>query len=355
MLFFKITKTITEDILQLLKKNIIGTPKTGMRYQHYEVSKKIAHIKNPYYVNLFHHQKLIGTCTFCSRTTFNVSKSFHSYYIRYFTFSDKFRTTHSTIKSSKTRKTIIRNEVNQVLEGLEFDSSKPVFFHYAYVDPRNTRSAKLCTEFGFEAVRQFSTIIFHRINPKDIDATTMLINEAEVKDMKSLLYDFYKTYTMFSTENLFDQGNYYVIKDANNTILAGVQANPDHWKILELPGKMGAFTLKAFSILPFLKKVINKDYHFLTIEGVYYKKGNEKQLEILIESLLAIYKLNSAMMWADTYSDLYQKLHSLDLGIVSKINQEVKADIMCKYVGFEHSEIAIFKQNPAYISGIDLT
>lgn len=356
MFFLKAQKIITNDVTDLLSQNIIGTPNKGMLYQHLEVLKKINRIPNPFIINIFHNKKILGTCTFCKRETVNIGKTITSFYIRYFTFSDKYRTSGNNPDSVNAKNTKIRNEIKSLLKGDQLEcNSLSEFFHYAYVDPRNIRSLKLCNEFGFINVRQFTTIVFHRINPKPNFDIQQVNSEDEIEIIQNLLNAFYKNYTMFSFENLFGIGTYYVIKDSEGTVLVGVQANPDRWKILELPGKMGKLILTVFSRTPFLNSIINKNYKFLTIEGVYIKEGCEKYFEKLVEGLLSKYNLNSAMFWSDTDTQLYKSLKLIDLGLVSKINHEVTANVICKFIGMDSTQIEIFKQNPAYISGIDIT
>jgi hypothetical protein len=353
--FLKIFHSPSNEIISLLKENVIGTPGLGMLYQHLEVQKKIDHIDDPYYVSLNKNDFTIGTCCFCSRNTLNNSNSIHSFYIRYFSFKEKYRTKSISQRTGITRNSKLREELLALLSGKNLGrDTTDKFFHYAYVDPRNLRSALLCKEFGFEPVRKFSTIIFNRLDPKEYKSVVEIL-PMQLNEVKELLKAFYKDYNMFSFENLFNSRKYYVIKDDKGKILAGIQAEPDHWRIHEMPGLSGKIILHVLSYIPYLNRLFNKDYRFLTLEGLYYAPGCEKYLEILIESLLAKYKLNSGMIWVDADSILYKILRSLNLGLVDKLNKEVMADVICKFIRFDKTEIDRFKSNPAYISGTDLT
>lgn len=353
--FFQILKSPTKELLEILNNNIIGTPGHGMLYQHLGVSNKIGKISDPYFVNLVRKENIIGTGCFCNRLTMNNGKVIPAFYIRYFSFKEKYRRATTTErKKKKTEGRLLRKEINQLLTGRELgiDVQKK-FFHYAYVDPRNSRSLLLCNEFGFEKIREFSTIIFNRLCPRKFKNIEVIEGHLE-ETIKELLKEYYADYNMFSFENLFVGRRYYVVRVAGE-IVAGVSVNPEHWKIHSLPGILGQLLLNCFSALPFFNRIINKDYRFLTLEGIYCKEGHEKSLEILIESLLAQHKLNSAMIWADIESNLYKTMKMLNLGLVSKLNKEVKASVLCKFIHFDEKEIKIFKDNPAYISGIDLT
>ncbi|MBY0427226.1 MAG: hypothetical protein K2Q22_16445, partial [Cytophagales bacterium] len=311
--FLEIRKAPSEELLELLNNNIIGTPGHGMLYQHLGVHNKIHKIANPYYVNLVRGDKIIGTACFCSRNMNNAGLNLPAYYIRYFSFKHLFRR-KSISEKSVTGNSALRAEIKSVLtgEGLEKEAQE-TFFHYAYVDPRNIRSLVLCNEFGFEPVRQYTSLIFNRIHPKT-HAEAALVTPSEEDNIKTLLAEFYKEYTMFSFENLFNGRPYYVLKDSTGRIVAGVQVNLDRWKIYSLPGLSGKIILNTFSKVPYLNRLFNTNYRFITLEGIYYSKGAERCLEVLFESLLAQYKVNSALICLDADSDLYRALKSLKLG-----------------------------------------
>jgi hypothetical protein len=352
--FLRIIRHPDEALLRLLDKNIIGTPGHGMRYQHKGVSDKINKIADPFFVHLSRNSNLIGTCCFCKRTSQNAGKTISAFYIRYFSFRHGYRRKYITTKPLQ-RSSLLRKEIAAMLQGEHFGIVSPQkFYHYAYVDPRNVRSASLCEEFGFETVRNYTTIIFSRINPKIENQITELSVE-ETGMMRTLLTGFYQTFNMFSFENLLNGRKYYTIRDSENKILVGAQVNPDNWKIHSLPGFSGTLILNFFSYLPVLRKLINKNYRFITVEGIYFADGHENVLEKLFIGLLAQYHVNSAIMVVDADSDLYKKLRSLNLGLVDKLNKEVKGNVICKFFNFGNPDKESFMNKPAYISGIDVT
>ena len=65
--FLRIVRSPTEEVLEILNNNVIGTPGHGMLYQHLRVGDKITRIAAPYFVNLISGTKTIGTCCFCRR------------------------------------------------------------------------------------------------------------------------------------------------------------------------------------------------------------------------------------------------------------------------------------------------
>ncbi len=353
--FFTILKFPSKILVELLKKNIIGTPGKSMLYQHLEVQKKLNFISDPYYVNLSKGDDVIGTCCFCSRSTLNSSRLINSFYLRYFTFKSSYRTKFRVASKIARKQSFLRKEINQLLDGDGLgDRASGSFFHYAYVDPENYRSALLCNEFGFEPVRTFSTVIFHRMNPQP-NLKIEKISTAHISQVKEILTNFYKGYNMFSFENLFRLSDYYIIRDDNGNMVAGAQATPDNWKVLELPGINGKIILNLFSSLPYFSKLIKKKYRFISLEGIFVTPGHEKVLEQLFESLLSINNRNSAMLWLDRDTQLYRTIKSLKLGVLNTINKEVTANVICRFQNIDDDNKIIFKNNPAYISGIDLT
>jgi len=351
----KILKSPTDELLQILNNNVIGTPGRSMLYQHLGVNKKIDLIANPYFVNLVKDGKIIGTCCFCKRTTTNNDYKIQAFYVRYFSFKDAYRRKTATEKRPG-RTGTVRREIESLLSGngLEINSSEK-FFHYAYVDPRNTRSVLLCKEFGFESIRQYTIIVFNRLVPKYDENFQILETTSKDEKISQLLNEFYKGLNTFSTENLSDERKYYFVKDEHDQVVAGVQANPDRWKIFSLPGITGKLLLNTFTHIPILNRLFNKTYDFLALDGIYYVRGSENILEKLLESLLRKFNVNSAIAVVDPESHLYTTLKSLRLGLVDKLNKEVRGDVICRFSNLSEEEKQQFRSKPAYISGIDVT
>lgn len=348
--FLKINKSPTSELLELLNNNVIGTPGQGMLYQHFGVVDKMNSISNPYFANLRKNDRIIGTCCFCKRTDGNLI----SFYIRYFSFRSKFR--RKIIKEEQpNRRSELRNEIESLLlgNGLEVNP-KEKFFHYAYVNPRNTRSVRLCKEFGFESVRQYTTIIFSRFFPKASNETEIVETSADNKEIRDILADFYKNFKTLTTENSTGR-KYYYVRNSDGIIVAGVQVNPERWSIYSLPGPKGKLILNTFPYLPLLNRLVNTDYRFLTLEAIFVKSGFEKVLEKLFESLLFKYRVYSAITLVDSQTELYITLKSLDLGLANKINKETRGDVIFRFNNFTQEEKHQFLNHPVYISGIDVT
>lgn len=346
-----IDKEPSPDLIKLLEENIIGTPGKGMLYQHCKVPEKISGIADPYFVSIQKDNTVIGTCCFCKRTTLNNGKPIESFYIRYFSFKSSYRRKNPSVNPSKLANSQIKNEVSQILAGKGLTDDK--FFFYAYVDPANERSVRLTKSFGFHPIREFSTVLFSRFLPKCHSRVTKAAS-GDINSIVTLLKEQYQRYNMVSFDQV-SENNYYIIKDGAGNIMAGLQANIEHWKILDLPGTSGKFMLKILPYIPVIKKLFQPDYRFLTYEAIIIKKGREADLSLLFESVLAMNNLNSAIMWADTGSPLYDQIKSIKQGALNLFYKNTKAQVMAKFINIDNSEIRALKRAPAYISSYDLT
>ncbi|HYC87390.1 MAG TPA: hypothetical protein VEB86_19290, partial [Chryseosolibacter sp.] len=125
--------------------------------------------------------------------------------------------------------------------------------------------------------------------------------------------------------------------------------------INSLPGFKGNLMLRTFGALPYLNRLVKRTYEFLALDGIFVLPGFENVIEGFFENLLHRYAVHSAIMIADADSSLYCFLRSLNLGLIDKINKEVRGHVICKFYKFSAVEIDVFKSRPAYISGIDVT
>jgi hypothetical protein len=325
-----------------------------MCYQHTQVARKIEGIADPYFISLKRGDQTVGTCCFCFRRVSVAGNWIPAFYIRYFAFLDQFKRTPRE-RSVGQRTSALRQEIAMLLETDAWARSSGGYFHYAYVDPRNLRSARLCRAFGFEQVRRYSTFMFTRFTLRSDVRPESLEGHDALADMKQRLAYFYAGYTMFNTENLFRDGQYFVLRNSKGEVVAGVQATPDCWQVRSLPGRYGKFLLSLVSNLPLLHRVMGHRYTFLALEGIYHADGCQADLQRLIEALLTRYQVHSAITVADKDSTLCQTLTTLDLGIVQKIMRNAGGDVICKFVNVPEEVSAIIRTRPAYISATDVT
>ena len=230
-------------------------------------------------------------------------------------------------------------------DGLDFNEKLVL---YAYVDADNIRSKRLIDEFGFRKAGEFNVIAFSRLFPK-FDSRVYELEPAHQNVMKSLLLDFYKDELLVLTEKLFERGTYFILKKKSE-IVCGVQAIKDSWVIKELPGIAGKIMMKIVPRLPLLNRLFNPHYKFVFLESIYCKAGHEKELEVMLQSVLAHSKLHAGVICMDPKSKLYSTIKSLNLGLTHKIMGENRNDVVLK----THDRSIINSIAPFYISGYDV-
>jgi hypothetical protein len=345
----------SHELKVLLRNNIIGTPGKGMLYQHTTAAVKLKGMTKAYFVHLVRMAKIIGSCTFSVRQTSNNSIIYDSVYLRYFLFDQKIRRNSSRLVNKPM--TGLRKMLEDLLDGDRF-SLNHKHFYYAYYDPTNERSVLFCRQFKFEEVRTFESILFTRVVAKAALPKNRRVTEivgAERNGMRRLLEKYYRSYSMFSFENLFTSGRYFVIKNESDEILAGVQVLSDAWKLLSLKPPFGRLKLALLSKLPYVSRVVSQNLSFLSVEGIYCKEGYARDLEQLLEHVLSIHKTHVAMTFVDEHSELKAIFEKMDLGVMGRANKGNKGKLICRFQNFSDEEKIGFRTRPAYISAIDLT
>jgi hypothetical protein len=341
----KITQQADDQLISLLEENIIGTPGASMLYKHADVRKKVLGIGDPYFCNLAIRDKIYGTVCFCGRTVKNLGREQRAFYVRYFTFLNEFRSSHEQNRRGK--KSRVREEVAMLMDGHGLVEQEDLLL-YAYVDAENTRSGRLIEEFGFTNVGTFHTIPFSRFSPKD-DPQVEKLDEEKTAHFTRELSDFYKGYQLVCFDNLKSSGNYFVIR-VNGKVVCGVQAIPDQWEILSLPGISGRVMMHLIPKMPGLKRLFNPKYRFVFLEAIYCIPGYEDLLAILLESVLARHGAHSGIICLDSGSELYQSFKKIPMGITHKIMGEKQIEIIVK------SDVKNITKSdaPFFVSGYDV-
>lgn len=347
--FLEVQSNPSEQIESLLTSNVIGTPGLSMLYQHLGVTQKLYHITKPHFVSILRKDTIVGTCCFCERNF----ESTTGFYVRYFAFHDGFRLKGIPVQHNQKKGSILRAEINDLLNGKGLLEKEKPFFHYAYVDPRNPRSGRLCEEFGFIPVRKYTTRLFSRLWPKPHSYLVVKQLPAKNEKIRTLLTSFYHNYSQVSFENL--NKTYYYVEDEAGEIIAGVQVNPDAWRVLTLPGPNGKMLLNIFDRMPLISRLLSKRFQFLSVEGIYFKEGKEHIFEHLLEALLHRNSLHTAVMVVDTDSSLCRLTQQINLGLLAKISPEVYGDVIVRYQHADERLIQLHRNQPSYISVHDVS
>jgi len=364
----KVERDPAQDIIDHLKNTTIGTP-GKLLYKLTGVEEKIRLLETCYFLVLRKSGRLLGTMGFVLRNTYNNNILYSSWHIRYFSIRAPLRTRIHKKKSHHKRissgdylggdnilRVILKeyfDQPNRLIS--KFSGQNQKTFLYAYIERENVRSMLFSDQMDFKKVRCFSAILFSRLNPR-VHPGVQRIKEGEKPGMLSLLRSFYRGYNMYTEKYIFYNNNYYILK-VGNEIVAGVQTNPETWEIINKPGFPERILFMIMHRIPGILRFFDPDnFRFAAIEGIYYKKGYEKYLLPLFESVCALTRTHFALAWLDTASPLTMTINKLGhQGFFSKIIKKVEADVIIKFINFSEKEKESFRNNPVYISCFDVT
>ncbi len=339
----------SEALIDLLKNTLIGSE--GTLYQLLDTPTKIVKLKNSHFFSLVRADKLLGTFTICKQEINLLGRTHNSYYIRYVAFDSKFQ---GGLKKGKSDGGLHRF-FKDFFETSTFDASPASggkSIYWAYIDPDNLRSINLNNRLGFEQIGSFKTTVFSRVKSKN--KCVERIKPEDKSEVLKLVTSFYDSFQFLTTESLFFDDNYFVLR-VNGEIVCGIQANPVHWKIKNLPGLSGRILIKIAPFIPRIRKLIQPNNHrFLATEGLFWKDGFEHKLAELFEGVLAITGHHSLLIWSDCGHDILEK-SEVNWGFIQKMKKNNTVAIMVKLNGYSQQELADLKKAPKYISGFNVT
>ncbi len=219
----------------------------------------------------------------------------------------------------------------------------------------NERAKDLVHKAGFEYIRSFLTVAFSRFNPV-ADTRVSLIREDEIQEMRELLSNYYRDYSLFTADYAFYGNRYYVLKDGDE-IVAGVNAFPASNEIYNIPGIWGWVMMKVLPFIPLFRRLFKPGiFHFLVFDAIYCKKGKEALLYKLLESVCASEGFHTGLMWLDDRSEMYDKIRTSGrLGALNRMLNAKPGLVYIKFVNLTREEQEKFYDAPAYVSGFDFS
>jgi hypothetical protein len=351
------------DVKQLIYNTILGSPE-GIRYRLLDTKKKLQEIDPLQFFPIRKDDNLLYVMALAERVTQYKEKVFNTYYIRYVTFNEKYATSEKKqdANSSSGRKlgnSFMKRAMQKHAENFPFsipsegaDPEKKLY--YAYVEESNFRSLDFTT-FFFERIRTFSVLTFSRVFPKK-DKRVSLVGANETGSVKQIISSTYKNYSFFFIEDEDIQNDYYVLREKGE-IIAGVKVEKARWKIEQLPGFLGKILIRMLPYFPIFSRLIKPGvFEFLTFDTIFCSPGKEHVLPGLFQSVCAIKKVYSAMIYVDAQTELYRKLLKLKkMGILSKLFTDTKGAVLARFVNFSPEEKKYFYTSPVYLSGYDLS
>jgi hypothetical protein len=365
-LSISVEKEPSEDVRELLSDTVLGTP-GKFRYRHTSFHSKLPFLGQIYFLVLKKSGRLLGCIAFSRRETSGPQGTLPAWYIRYFSIRTTLQVKSQKLKRKEKRQKKKSRGDNLLKQTLQQFFDDPVRLDevlgnhsggqpvYAYVEKENLRSWNFTEIIGFETVGCIHTTLFSRFRPK-MDPHVQQLSEKDKKGVLTRLREFYKDHALYTQQNLFYGGHYLVWKENGETV-AGCQANPEAWKLLDDPGLLNKLFFKVLLRLPILSRRFDPGFlKFVAIEGIWYKDGFEKRLLKLFESACAHHGLYLAMIWLDSRSPVFQTIHRIGrLGILDKVINPAIGDIRIKFNHCTEEEKQYYYDHPAYISCFDMT
>jgi hypothetical protein len=354
-----------EGMLDILNHAVQGS-EGGLRFSLQNIAARIAAYGDQIrFVSLYRKNQVTGTVGSCFRISGQGRLRYHTSYIRYLAFQSVYQ---SDPGWRRRRKEIIRPEKDdrfkeKTLEifskphllGISNVSEEDKHIMYAFIESMNERSKNLVNQAGFEYIRSFLTVAFSRFSPKT-DPRVSKLAEPEKEEMESLLLDYYKDYSFFSTDHSFFGENYFVLRE-NGSIVAGVCAIPSSYKVYDMPGIWGWVIMKVLPGLPYFRRLFRPgEFRYLVFDSIYCKPGKEKLLGNLFESACAINGFNTGLTWLDDRSILFDKLRTgVRMGALNRMLNAKPGLVYTRFINMNDEEKDCFFEAPAYISGFDFS
>jgi hypothetical protein len=361
----KISDFANEGILGILSHAVQGS-EGGLRFSLLNIGPRIAAYKDQIrFVSLYKKNVITGTVGSCFRISGQGSLRYPSSYLRYLAFQSTYqsdprrrRRNKALIKQEKDdnfkQKTLEIFSKPHILE-LEnvFEGDKHVM--YAFVESMNERSKNLVSQAGYEYIRSFLTVAFSRISPK-ADPRVSKLGIDEKEKMSSLLLDFYRDYSFFSTDYSFYGDKYYVLKEGDE-IVAGVSAIPSAYKVYDIPGVWGWVIMKILPKLPYFRRLFSPgEFRYVVFDAIYCRAGSEKLLSVLFESVCKSEGFNTGLTWLDDRSTLYDKVRTeVNMGSLNRMLNAKPGLVYTRFLNLSEKEKEVFYNAPAYISGFDFS
>jgi hypothetical protein len=361
----RVSDYANEGMLDILNHSVQGS-EGGLRFSLQNIGPRIsAYNERIRFVSLYKKNQVMGTVGSCFRVSGQGSLRYPTSYLRYLAFQSTYQ---SDLTWRKRKKALIKPEKDDSFKQktLEIFSKphlldlKDVFegdkhIMYAFLESMNERSKNLVHQAGYEYIRSFLTVAFSRFFPKH-DNRVSKLKTGERAKMESLLLDYYRNYSFFSTDHSFYDDRYYVLKDGDD-IIAGVNAIPSVYKVYDIPGIWGWVMMSVLPKTPYFRRLFRPgEFRYLVLDAIYCKPGREKMLATLFESACAAEGFNTGLTWLDDRSDLYDKIRSgVKMGALNRMLNAKPGLVYTRFINFSEAEKEPFYNAPAYISGFDFS
>lgn len=350
------------ELIDHMQSTVLGQP-GGFRYRHMDLEEKMNAPGENYFMYLRKGGKMVGSVGFVGRHTVTGGIAHDSWMIRYFSIKAPMRSVPAkrrgmaNQKDEQRRSSVLGRFIQPVMSDPsrlrgENGSGRPAII-YALIEQKNLRSMNFSTQMGLETVREIKSYTYSRLRPKRSDRVEQL-QESEQEHMTVLLKDFYSGYNLFYTDPLFGGEGYFVIREGGR-IIAGLQAYPVSWSVIDFGSGIANLLVRLLVRLPWIKKRLNPgEMKLLAFDGLYYEQDFRERLFELMEGVLERTGRHVALMMVDADSDLNHIISRHNkLGIVHRILGPVPAEVRVRFIDFPEGTRREFFSKPAYIPTFD--
>ncbi len=289
------TTVISADLVRFLESVRWGTGDTA--YKAGAIQEKLSLVPNPVFFMVYIDENVIGAVVFSERTLSDNGQPAKASYIRYL-----------AIAPEISGKAAVKTFGSRVLDYLK-EKKAAGYILYTCIEMQNSISQGIVSKLGFRKMAKVGVIGFSRLFPRTRPQIRQLETVAEKQQVLALLESRYKDHFLlqFDSLNLSAPGSNYYAYYENGRIIAGVQVSKGNWKIDNLGTANHSLLVKLLPRIPFLNKYFNPgNFRFITFDGIYTANGKRKNLLMLFEHLLKIYKVRAAVFWLDEQSPLYE-------------------------------------------------
>jgi len=332
-------RNLYPDITSLLEKVVWGTE--GARYKLVDIGPTLAHLPHPTYITLKLGGHLIGLRLYLEKGAKFGNQTLHSFYHSYFAIDPAYKGKGFGKKLACSTVNILRQKIAR--RGLI----------YCHVETENLRSLKIAESLGYRNVGRFAAMSFSRFFPKSSPRLRKMTT-SEKPVVLRLLADQYRDHALTDFPESLSPESFYVLADENH-LLAGLQMEPQHWKILSLAGTDGKIALYVLPHLPLMRDLFNPQrFEFLKIGNVFFEQGHPEYAFELMEAVLVEHHRKTLMMFWDKGSPVFQELSKAGpFGVLNALT-ETPVEVMALFEGMNDQEISDFSSRPKVISPSDL-
>lgn len=336
---FEHTHRLTPAISRFLRSVLWGTE--GALYRLPEVDSMLRQLSNPMFLTLTEEETLVAVRMILEKEVRCDGQPLHCFYHSFF-----------SVAPGVAGRGYGKRLAHAMLEHLEprLDGRGLI---YSHVERGNRRSLAVHEALGYQRVGSFHTVSFNRLWPR-MFANAQKMSRDDAPFVLQALSTQYADHAMFDFPQSLDPEHYFVWRDGSEPV-AGLQVSRQRWQICQLTGIGGALALKLLPRIPLVRTVFNPaDFRFLKVGNVFYRQGRAAAVFRLLESVVAQFRLKTALMFWDPMSPVYKGLTEAgSFGLLNALTQ-TPAEILGRFYGFTRVEIAEFCQRPKVISPTDI-